>query len=132
MKDAENALSEVERAKLVIAVDRLKKEKSDAEVELESLRDQNLYAAGIYGSELCAGGMIAEENKIAQKIYDIGRQIDLLEKVLRAEVAIDDEEGLRRKLKEIEQRIADSNAEKAKAEKALEELKFVRSILERP
>jgi hypothetical protein len=128
-------LSEVERAKLIVSIDKLKKDKAAAEREYERVLSNHSYAAGAYGSELCAASMIAEERNLAQKVRDINKRINLLEEVLKG-VVLKGEEELRKKLDEIDLKLAKSNAdlsaEKSEIKAQLDEAKFIRSILERP
>lgn len=53
----------------------LQKELEDKYEELENLRESNISAWKTYGSELSAGGMSADEEKLEKKIKELEKKI---------------------------------------------------------
>ena len=75
-------MTEVQRAKAVIKIDILEKEKTIKEGELASMRSMHSSAWSEYGSELCAGGMLRDENEKAREIDELNRKITYLKDCL--------------------------------------------------
>ncbi|OGN00414.1 MAG: hypothetical protein A2651_01890 [Candidatus Yanofskybacteria bacterium RIFCSPHIGHO2_01_FULL_42_12] len=76
-------MNQVERARIIVMIDKLEKEKRSREFKLSGMRSDNMAAWNTYGSELCAGGMEADERKIEEEIEDLRRKIVYLKDNLR-------------------------------------------------
>jgi len=122
-------LSNVERAKLVVATDTLKKKKVQAEGALVETKSLHMSAWATYGSELCSYGMMAKERSMAEEIKRIDLHIALLNKVLMDETDPAEEQRLTQGLEATKQQIVTLTDECSQIEERLCELKFVQSIL---
>ena len=60
------------------AIAELKTKLNNLEIEYNNLRANNLAAWDMYGSELCAGDMEGQENRLLIEISKLGKQIKLL------------------------------------------------------
>ncbi len=75
-------LDKIKEAKVVLKLKELKDESENLASAHSSKVSSNTAAWKEYGSELCAGDMIKQENKILEEKEDVDDDIDLLEKVL--------------------------------------------------
>lgn len=72
-------VSEIHRAKILVKIDELKKEKFALNQRLEKEKSFNIVAWKEYGSELCSAEMDANETAIVKKIADVIEKINILE-----------------------------------------------------
>ncbi len=96
--------SEVQRAKATIKIDELQKKLTELQEKYDNECSANEYAANHYGSECCAGGMIAAERGILEEITGANEDIGLLQEYLNRSIepGSENEETLRREVKNIE------------------------------
>ncbi len=73
-------MTEVEKARLIVKIDELEREKRSKELKLDDNRSSNRAAWNTYGSELFEEGMEAEELKMAD---ELDRKITYLKDCLR-------------------------------------------------
>ncbi|GEM_PF-1941808 len=72
-------MTEVEKARVIVKIDSLKRERIEKQAELVSMQSMHLGAWDTYGSELCAGGMLADEAMLSEKIKGLDDKISILE-----------------------------------------------------
>jgi len=88
--------------KILTKIIELEKKKSDLNQKLQSLISSNSSAWNTYGSELCAGSMMAEEKNLSDKIAEVDRNIDILTSFFDGEFILTEETILKKKLEIIE------------------------------
>ncbi|MBI2062447.1 MAG: hypothetical protein HYT64_02040 [Candidatus Yanofskybacteria bacterium] len=76
-------MTEVEKARVVVKIDELEREKRSKELKLDYTRSSNREAWDTYRSKLCVMGMEAEELNMAEEICELDRKITYLKDCLR-------------------------------------------------
>jgi hypothetical protein len=111
----------------------LEKKKSKLESELKDKRSSNTSSWSEYGSELCAGDMIKEEEEIIIEISLIASDIDFLNNVLSYNVSISKEirEMLERNVEMIDRNISDLEMKKAAVTGPLRNIERFEDIMRR-
>jgi len=107
----------------------LEKEVSALERELRDKESFHRAAWAEYGSELCTGEMLAEENKIQIEIIRIRRDIILLRNFIKGDLDISEEDYLQGECSRHNQEIARLNELKSSINARLEVIRAVKNLL---
>jgi len=114
---AENKIKELERMR------------TNLNEQLSSKQSFNLAAWSEYGSELCAGEMIRDEQEISNRISEIVNKIALLRKFIQGELDVSAEEKLKKNSEEIAARIVALQGSKQLVDGELSEIMRVKNLL---
>ena len=101
-------MTELDRARVLVLIESLTKQKDELEKKLRGERDFNMSAWNMYGSELCAGDMERKEKDLEEEIKEIENRISLLRSFSNEIFEIDTEEEIDTE-KELEKELAGIN-----------------------
>lgn len=107
----------------------LEKEIDRLRGELASKQSFNASAWAEYGSELCSGSMIREEQEISSRINEVRSKIALLRRVLDGKLDVSKEEQLKNNAIGISNQISALLASLKPIEDEMTEIKRVRNLL---
>ncbi|KKS44398.1 hypothetical protein A2567_00765 [Candidatus Azambacteria bacterium RIFOXYD1_FULL_42_11] len=123
-------ISDVDKAKIIAAIENLKKKQADLRCDLKSMEEFNLAAWAEYGSELCPNEMAADERRISDEIKEFQKIIDLLGEFLAGHIKLSEEADLRisDNLCVVEIRMYEDRRAEIKAR--LEKISLIKSFLQ--
>lgn len=110
-------------------VKELEKEEQRLERELRGKESFHRAAWAEYGSELCSGEMLADEDAIRDDIAEVGRKISLLKKFVGGKLDISREERLRNNSAEVAAQIVILQDSKKLIDGELSEIVMVKNLL---
>ena len=122
-------ISEVQRARITLKLDELKKEKAALGKKLESQQVFHSAAWEQYGSELCAGEMLNDDRHLAEEILEVERKIVLLQNLDQGLNIAARELALRNQFAEIDHSAKELEKEKAITVRELGMIDFIKSVI---
>lgn len=120
-------ISDVEGARVVLAIDDLKKRKNAAETELAGVKSALASAGRIYGSELAS--MYREEEDLANAVDGLKDKIRLLNLFLGGMIDLSREQPIRERAEAVDRTIERLEAEKSELLQNLSEIDFIKIAL---
>lgn len=121
----DNALKAVAETK----IKELEKEEKMLREELRNKQSFNASAWAEYGSELCSGSMIREEQDIRSRVNGVCEKIALLKRLLDGKLDFSEEEKLKNKAIEISNQMSSLLASLRQIENKMLELRTGRELL---